>query len=369
MKVLFFANTDWYIYNFRFSLALALRGLGYDVVFITPNGQYSEKFEEAGFRWIPFEFQRKGINPFIEIITIFRLWKLYRNEKPEFVHHFTIKCVLYGSIAAHFSGIKKIINAITGVGYVFTQNDFKARVIRFFVNKLYRVVLRNTQVVFQNDDDKKLFIDKDLILEKNTSVIKGSGVDIDKFYSLPEPYGEPIIVLAARLLFSKGIEEFVRAAEIIKSKEPKVRFVIVGDAYPENPDAIPDEKLSNWKNDGMVEFWGWEEDMLSVYKKCHIICLPSYREGLPRSLLEGAACARPLIATDVPGCREIVLDGNNGFLVENKNIDQLVEKLMVLIKDRGLRSKMGERGRKIVENSFSTQIVNSLTTSIYQKMR
>ena len=369
MKIILFANTEWYLYNFRLSLAQALRSEGHEVVLVSPPGKYSRRLEEAGFRWISFPLSRRGTNPLAELATIWRLRNLYWMEKPDIVHHFTIKCVLYGSLAAHISGIRRIINAITGLGFVFIGRGWREGGLRWLVKGLYRIALKNTRVVFQNVDDRSLFFELGLVLENQVYLIPGSGVDTSRFVVEPEPAGsaEPVlVVLPARMLWDKGVREFVEAARILKKQGVSARFALVGDTDPNYPACVPEQQLNEWQSSGIVEWWGWQEDMPAVYSHAHIVCLPSYREGLPRTLAEAAACGRALVAADVPGCRSIVRQGENGLLVPVRDAKALAEALRTLILDAGLRQKMGRCGREIVLREYSTEKVLGDTLMLYK---
>lgn len=368
MKAILFANTDWYLYNFRLPLAQALRGAGYEVVLLSPPGPYGPKLAAEGFRWQAFPLSRKGMNPVQEVGTIFRLRHFYRQERPDVVHHFTIKSVLYGSLAAHLAGVGKIINAITGLGYMFVSGARGARLLRPLVHTLYRLALRNTQVIFQNPDDLALFRQHRLLGNARIHLVRGSGVDTDVFTPSAEPPGDPIVMMTGRFLWDKGIGEFVEAARTLRQAQGTgARFVLVGDTYPDNPGAVAPEQLQAWVQEGVVEWWGWHDDMRKMLPQAHIVCLPSYREGMPRSLAEAGACGRPVVTTDVPGCREIVQDGVNGFLVPVRDAGALAEALHKLIEAPVLRREMGQRGRTLVEAEFSLRRIVAETLQVYNE--
>jgi glycosyltransferase involved in cell wall biosynthesis len=365
MKVLLFANTDWYLYNYRLPLARALRARGDEVILLSPPGRYAELLEKEGFHWLPFPFERKGMNPFAELMTISRLAGVFRHEKPSLVHFFTIKPVLYGSIAARLSGVPRIVNAITGLGYVFAD---ASSFLRMIVKILYRLSLLNTSVIFQNPDDLNVFVQNRLISVNQAYLIPGSGVDVDVFRSSTEPGGEPVVMLAGRLLRSKGVPEFVNAARQIRADGLSAKFVIVGEPYLDNPDSIQVQELISWEKEGVIETWGWHDDMAEIISKTSIVCLPTtYKEGLPRLLLEAGACGRPVIATDIPGCRMVVRAGENGLIVPPGDLAALVIALKTLIQNPGLRQKMGARGRRIVEQEFSVNRVISRTLDVYNQ--
>ena len=370
MRILLFANTDWYLYNFRMPLVQTLQKEGHEVLLLSPPGPYAKRMQDAKLNWIPFKLSRRGANPFAEILTILRLARLYRCEMPDLVHHFTIKCVLFGSLAARLAGIKKVVNAVTGLGYVFTRRDAFTIMAKPIVQRLYQLTLRGSQVIFQNQHDMDYFIQKRLAKPQQCVLIPGSGVDITRFKPNPIPKGDALVVLPARMLWDKGIGEFVEAARLVKTSMNKTRFALVGTPDAGNPTSIPETTLKGWVESGMIEWWGWQDDMVSVYQQASVVCLPSYYgEGLAKSLIEAAACGRPLVASDIPGCREVVENGVNGFLVPPHNVQELAKTLVKLIINPELRRVMGMRSRATVTEKFSSQIINSQTLALYKKVK
>ena len=368
MKIILFANTDWYLYNFRLTLAQASRKKGHAVVLLSPPGEYGPRLVQAGFRWISFPLSRRGMNPFSELITLWRLARLYSRERPDLVHHFTVKCVLYGSLAAKMAGVKGVVNAIIGLGYVFIGDEWPVRLLRWLIKGFYRRALRGTQVIFQNPDDQELFSRNGLVNRKQVTLIPSSGVDIEKFSPSPEPAGEPLVILPARMLWAKGVNEFVLAAGILRLAGVQARFALIGDTDPANPDAVPVNQLEKWRKEGIIEWWGWQEDMPMLYRQAHIVCLPSYyREGTPKSLIESAACGRPIVTTDRPGCREVVRHQQNGLLVPVRDSRALAEALKTLIGDAALRKQMGKKGRELAVAEFSLEKVIGQTFVVYEK--
>lgn len=367
MKIILFANTDWYLFNYRLPLARALRARGDDVILLTPPGRYAESLQKDGFRWQPFPLERKGMNPFAELATIFRLWQFLRHEKPDLLHNFTIKPVLYGSFAARLVGIRHIVNAVPGLGIAFAEGQ---GFLRLIVTTLYRLSLGNSSVIFQNPDDLSIFVHNGLISNSQAHLIPGSGVDLEVFHPSLEPGSEPVVLLAGRLLRSKGIPEFIEAAKHIRGDGIRARFVIVGEPYPDNPDSIQPGELIDWQKEGIIEYWGWHDDMAEVITQTSIVCLPTrYKEGLPRLLVEAGACGRPIVATDIPGCRMILHNGENGLMVAPGDLSALVEALEILIGDPVLRQKMGARNREIVEQEFSVSSVIARTLDVYNQTR
>jgi glycosyltransferase involved in cell wall biosynthesis len=370
LKVILFANTAWYLYNFRLPLALALREQGNEVILLSPGETpYHELLQQNGFRSLSFPLQRRRVNPLAEIESIWQIFQIYRREQPDIVHHFTIKPVLYGSLAAHLLGMKKIINAVSGLGYVFTASDNKGKLLRAAAKKMYQLSLRGTQVVFQNPDDAAYFTQLELVKPGQISLIRGSGVDIHRFQPTQEPQDTPLVILPARMLWDKGIQEFVEAASKLKSRGVPGRFALVGAPDPGNPESVPVENLEKWKREGIVEWWGWRDDMIAVYHSANIVCLPTrYREGTPKTLIEAAACARPIVATNVPGCREVVQDGHNGFLTPPINAEALADALQMLIEKPAERQRMGRNGRVLAVEEFSTDRIISETLRIYHQL-
>ena len=370
MKILLFANTDWYLYNFRLELAEALRARGDEVVLVSPGGAYAPRLQELGFRWVYFPLARRGLNPLVELSTILRLVSLYRREKPDLVHQFTVKCVLYGSLACFLLGIHSVVNSVEGLGYVFTAGGGARRWLRGLVKLIYRLVLRPTWVIFLNPDDRLFFLKNHLVNPKRMVMIRSTGVDIRKFNPRPELTGIPLVILPARLLWDKGVGEFVAAARHLRAAGLRARFAFVGDIDDGNPASVHVPQLQAWEKEGVIEWWGWKENMEDVYAQASIVCLPSYyREGLPKALIEAAACGRPIVASDMPGCREVVRHGENGLLVEARDASGLAEALDYLIQNPNIRAKMGAGGRKIAEEEFSLELIIPQTLAVYKSCK
>ncbi len=367
MKIILFANTDWYIYNYRMPLVETLRGMKNEIILLSPSGSYSDRIKKSGYDWRRVKMTRSGINPLDEVRTIFHLKNIYHREKPDLVHHFTSKCVIYGSLAAKLAGIKRIVNSITGMGYVFTRKNPMSFLLKPFVIFCYKIALTNTNVIFQNQQDLDYFISHHLVKVSQCALIPSSGVDTRKFYPVPLPKGKPLVILPARMLWDKGIREFVEAATMLKKQGVQARFALVGMPDKGNPSSISEKQLELWAASGIIENWGWQEDMVSVYQQASIICLPSYREGLAKGLIEAAACGRALVASDIPGCREVVSHGINGFLVPSKEAIPLAEAIEKIIQNRGLMAKMGRESRMIAQRDFSVEKINRETIIEYNK--
>jgi glycosyltransferase involved in cell wall biosynthesis len=364
-KILLFANTDWYLYNFRLSLAKNLREQGYEVILVSPPGDFQELLQRDGFPWIPFELSRQSINPFGELVAIWRLILLYHRIRPDIVHHFTIKPVIYGSIAAHLTGITGIINSITGLGHLFINTDRATRLLRAIASRLYRMNLYDTQVIFENPEDRDIFIQRHLIQAEQAHLILGTGVDVEKYRPTDKSNDKPVVLFSSRMLVTKGLLEYVEAARALRHKGLIARFALAGRTDPGNPASISDEQIEAWKQSETLEWWGWQEDMPAALARADIFCLPSYREGVPNALLEAAACGLSIVTTDVPGCRDVVTNGVNGWLVPVRNAEALANALETLITNPELRRRMGNAGREIAMNQFSMAKVNRETLAVY----
>ena len=366
-KILLFANTDWYLYNFRLALAKELRKQGHKVILLSPPGQFHERLQENDFQWIPFPLSRQGINPFSEIRTLLRLIKLYREVKPDLVHHFTIKPVIYGSLAARLLNVSGIINSITGLGHIFIDPGFVARILRALAKWLYHYSLRDTQVIFENPTDCDTFLLNKLIKSEQSHLILGTGVDVKKFQPIQKTNEIPIILFSSRLLTTKGLVEYIEAIAILKQKGMIARFAVAGTPDPGNPASISEAQLNLWKKSDLAEWWGWLDDMPSALAKTDIFCLPSYREGIPNALLEACASGLPIVTTDVPGCRDVVQHGVNGLLVPPRDANALARALEVLLISPDRRITMGTAGRQLALNRFSLSHIISQNLEVYDQ--
>lgn len=367
MKIGLVANTDWYLFGYRKPLAAELVKAGHQVVLLSPPGKYAKQLLAEGFDWQELSFSRKGINPLRELLDIYGFWRTYKIEEFDVVHHFTIKAVIYGSIVAKLLSIPLIVNSITGLGSVFTSGRRSMRVIRRLVLALYRFALRGTQTIFQNASDMEYMQQAGLVSTRNSHLIKGSGVDIDRFEQRPEPVGLPIVLLASRMLWEKGIQEFVDAARELNRDGAVATFVLVGAPDPGNPSSITEGQLKAWADSGAVMWAGWKDDMPTALSEASIVCFPTYYgEGLPRILIEAGAAGRPVVTTDIPACREIIQHEVNGLLVPPRDVQALVEALRKLVSNAALRQRLGLAGREIVKASFTVEKINRETMALYK---
>ena len=367
-KIIYFITEDWVFCTHRLPLAVAAKEAGYDVAVVTNVSVHAYQIQQAGIRLIPYDLKRGSLNPFQAIALIRKLASIYKQEKPDLVHHVAIKPILYGAIAARLAGVKQVVNAITGMGYIFTSDQLKARVLRPFINLAFNYLLngKHSKLIMQNDDYRMTLIRSEIVDEGKTVLIRGAGVDASEYVLSEEPTDQPpLIVLPARLLKDKGVVEFVAAAKILKERGVSARFALVGDSDYQNHAAVAESDLKAWVETGIVEWWGRKNNMPEVLAGCHIVCLPSYREGLPKALLEAASSGRPIVTTDTVGCREVVVDGENGFLVPLYSKKELADALGRLIEDPELRRRMGARGREMILKDFTINKVIDQTLACY----
>ena len=353
-KVFIVVNNAWYAYNFRLNLAKILAQNGYNVAFVMPFDEKYTSLLKNEFEVFDIYFDAKGISPLVDLKTILKLFKLYRKTKPEIVLNFTIKPNLYSSIAARILGIKAISN-ITGLGTIFVKENLVTRIAEI----LYKIALKKNSVVFfQNTDDAELFLDRKLVKQNIVKYLPGSGVDTDKFCPRVVNKSEEFIFLfIARLIKDKGICELIDAASRL-NKKYKFKLWLLGEKGVQNNTAVSDEELNLWLKNDFINYLGKTDDVREYIEKCSCAVLPSYREGTPRSLLEVAAMAKPIITTNTAGCKEVVKHGVNGFLCEVKNAGDLADKMeqMLNLSSNELK-KMGQNGRKKIAKEFDEKIV------------
>lgn len=368
-KLLFFVTEDWYFCSHRLPLGMGAREAGYDVAVATRVNQHGTVIEQAGLRLIPLRLSRGGKNPLTEWRTLFALYRLLRKERPDILHNVAMKPVLYGSLAARLAGTPHVVNALAGLGHIFADRE-RAGMLRQFVQWAFRWLLKGqNQVIVQNPDDLRLLLRVGAISPDQATLIRGSGVHLARFPQRAEPEGIPVVMLAARLLWDKGVREFVAAAELLHKAGIQARFVVVGEPDPENHSSIPVAQMVAWREAGHIEWWGKRNDMPDTLVQSHIVCLPSYYgEGVPKVLLEAAAVGRAIVTTDMPGCREAVTDGDNGLLVPARDVGALAEAVKALLKDPARRKAMGQRGRERAEAEFSEEQVVAKTLAIYDDL-
>ena len=369
-KLLFLVTEDWYFWSHRLPIARAALRSGYEVVVATRVGSYGKRICDEGFRLVPLQLSRESYAPWNELRAIRELKRIYRHEQPDIVHHVALKPILYGSIAALGRRDTKVINALAGLGYLVASSSLKARALRQVIWSAFRFLLNrpNSQVLLQNQEDKQFVVRKMKVSPAKAVVIRGAGVDMDLFQPAPEPDGVPLVLLPSRMLWNKGITEFVEAAALLRNKGLDARFVLAGDTDINSPACIPRRQLLDWQASGTVEWWGRCDDMPRVFAQASLVCLPSYREGIPKALVEASASGRAIVTTDVPGCRDIVRQGTNGILVSPRDPVSLANAIATLLKDSATRREMGRRGREIAVNEFSEETVVEQTLALYKEL-
>ncbi len=369
-KLFLVVNVDWFFLSHRKEIALEAQKNGYEVTIVTKDTGKINEIESLGLKTIDLPMNRSGQNIIEELKTCLFLYKLYKKEKPDIVHHVGLKTILWGTLAAKLSKCKGVVNAVSGLGIFFSEDN------KSFVSKLLPKVLKyshqqnNLAVIFQNDEDKSLFLKHGIIKDYQAKMIKGSGVDLNKFCFTPEPESQKLsVLLTARMIEEKGIYVLIDAALKLKDKyNNKVQFLLCG-GLDDNPKAIKKEELETICDGDYIQWLGYRTDVLELLKKCHIVAFPSYyKEGLPKSLIEATAIGRPIITTDSIGCRETVIDDYNGFLIPIKDSEVLAKKLDILLSDNILRKKMGVNSRSLAERDFSIQNVVQKHLEIYHSL-
>lgn len=371
-KIMFIVTEDWYFVSHRLSLAIAAREAGHEVIVASRMTDHMKVISNAGIHAIPLRhMKRSSLNIFNEIAALNELFMLFRREKPDLLHLVALKPVIYGSLASQILGSSCRVNALGGLGFIFSSKRIIARLLRPIFMAVFRFIFNapSSRLILQNVDDKNLIIDKSGVDQKNVRLIRSAGVDLRQYTDIALPHGTPLVILASRMLWDKGIGEFVEVASRLKNKGAIARFVLVGDPDEENPSSVSREQLQTWNDSGIVEWWGYQENMPQVLSQASIVCLPTfYGEGVPKILIEAMACARPIITTDMPGCRELVRDGRNGIIIQPNVSTDLADALLRLLDDPLLRQKMGREGRLIAEKEYSLPTVIRETLDIYQEL-
>ena len=358
---------DWFFASHFLDRAKAAVGKGYKVSVITRCRETAREFRQYGLAPINIEFSRRGLNPITELITIFRLHKILKRIKPDIVHNVALKPVVLGSLAAQFAGVRNIVNAPVGMGYVFTSEENKARILRPIVKALIRYSLgrQARRVIIENNDDFNNLVAGGFAKNDSIALIKGAGVDTEKFDYKPEPDGQVRVIMVSRLLRDKGVQEFTDAAKLVKARESTVQFVLVGDVDDGNPTSLTAEQLTELRKSRDVTWLGARTDISDLLAASHVACLPSYREGLPKSLIEAASAGRPIVTTDVPGCREVVTHMVNGLLVQPRDVSALASAIEKLVNDPKLRQSMGKENRQKAESEYANEIIIAQTHGVY----
>lgn len=370
-KLFLVVNVEWSFLSHRLPIALEALKRKYEVTILAVEEEgRGDEIRSYGLKFIPLPTTRGGKNPITELKLIRFLYQIYKREQPDIVHHVAIKPVLLGSIAAKFAGQKKVVNAIAGFGSMFIGEGLKTVILKNIIQRLFRFSFNNDDVtmIVQNVDDEQEVLSLGVLKKEQVKLIRGSGVDVHKFSYSQEPESTPIrVVLPARILWDKGVAEYAAAARILVDKYPgQAKFILAGKLDKENITGVPEEKLQQWNKEGLVEWIGHQNDIVKMFKDAHIVVLPSYREGLPKALIEASAIGRPIVTTDVPGCREVLDEGGNGFLAKVKDVNTLANAIEKLIVSKELRVKMGKAARKKAVEEFSIDMVIDATFQIYE---
>jgi len=377
-KILFVVNEAYFFMTHRVALARAAADAGYEVHVAAPShhtwapDDFSvDVLIDAGFTWHEIPLSRRGTNPLQDLRTLASLARLFRKLSPDVIHLITIKPFLYGAIAARLTGMQAVVGTVTGLGQIFVASGARASFLRSIVRLLYRVALRhpNMAVIIQNPNDGEVLVSTGAVKPDRLTLIRGSGVSLEEYAPVDEPAGPPVVILAARLIWEKGVGDFAAAAEKLLAEGIQARFVLVGDTQPSNPRAVPVGQIEAWCEAGTLEWWGRRKDMPDVLRNSHIVCLPtSYGEGVPRILIEAAASGRPIVSTDIPGCLEVNLDLQTGIVVPVHDVSALAEALASLIASPEMRKRLGRNGRILVTEELSDTIVITKTLEVYEEI-
>lgn len=368
-KVLIVVTEDWYFLSHRLSLAKKLRDEGADVSVACRIQQGRAEIEAENFTLIPLDIARESLSPRAALKTVFALRKIYNQVKPDVIIHVALLTVLLGSIAGFLTSRKTQINMLTGMGFLFIADKLKNRLIRQIIKVFFYglSVTRNRHIIVQNTDDQKLLQTMGFKINKNLHLIRGSGVDADVFYPASKEPDLPSVTFVGRMLWAKGILELIEAKRLLSQAGKKFRLILVGDPDPGNPQSASQADLEAWEKEGLVECWGRRRDIADIYRQSTIAILPSWREGLPKSLLEAAACGLPMIASDVAGCREIVRPHENGILVPLRNPKALATAIETLLDNPSMRQEFGANARKLVDEELNEHAITDQTVSLIQR--
>jgi glycosyltransferase involved in cell wall biosynthesis len=375
-SVLFVVNDLGFFFSHRLALAQAAIAAGYEVGVATPKSVLQEKLSRLGIVFHELEMSRSGQSPIQEVLTLLRIYKLFKKIKPDLVHLVTVKPIVYGGIAARLAGVRGQVAAVPGLGFAYSSNTLRARLVRPVIDTLYRLALRhsNSITIFQNNTDRARFEDLGIADPKSTVLIRGSGVDLSDYNpnsTSSDTDAVPLVILACRMLYDKGVETFVNSAKQLRLQHPtvKARFALIGGVDSHNPSGVTERQLKEWNDEGHIEWWGQRDDMPKIFAKCAIVCLPSvYGEGVPKVLIEACACAKPIVAMNIAGSKECVDQGLNGFLVKPGDQVGFTEAILKLLLDPTLRYQMGLHGRKKAEQLFDVKEVAKTTLGLYEQL-
>ncbi len=369
-RLLFLITEDWTFWEIRRDLARLAREAGYEVTIATRVTAHADRIRREGFHLIPITMLRESRNLFREFLTFIELVRLYRRVRPQIVQHVAMKPVLYGSFAAWVTSVPVVINVFGGLGYAFTDRPEDTSMLRALLQRGLRsaIALSRSIVVIQNPDDREVLIRERIVGSSRIRLIAGSGVDIHRFIPVEPPAGDPIVMLVGRMLWDKGVGEFIEAVVYLRKQGVRARFVLVGRCDQGNPTAISEAQLQHWVQEHGIEWWGHRDDLPTVMGQATVVVLPSYREGLPKVLLEAAACGKAVIATDVPGCRLVVQHQHTGLLVPVRDVAALAEAMAELLGSAERRTVLGANARQFVVREHSSEKISAEFLSLYREL-
>ena len=369
--IILVANTDWYLYNFRKNLIIELLDQGNSVTVVCPTGEYVPLLNLLGCTHVPWEVDRKLVSPVREWFFFKKLKQIYQELQPNIVHHHTMKPVLYGSLAARKLKMP-VINSIAGRGYIYSSNTIPALFLKAIMNILLRYALKLDQqrIIFENGEDLEYFVQKGLVNRRQTKLIRSVGVDLSRFVpSEPQMAAEFKVGYVGRMLWTKGVGTFMEAAIMLRKIHPNIQMILIGSPDPGNPESIPENKIREWVTEGLIEWWGFQDNMPEVYSQIHVLAFPThYAEGVPTVLIEAAASERALIASKTPGCQEVIEDEVNGLLISPNNPTELTEKIIFLAEHHDQYHKIRKNARQKIEEHFTYQKVNAATIEVYHDL-
>ena len=368
MKIIVIGGLASSLVNFRGDLIRAFIQNGYEVIAMSAHAESElvREIESLGCKFIPIPIERNGLNPISDLKLLITLCKLFNFHKPDVILSYTIKPVIWGGLAARFYGKARFYGLITGLGFAFQRGGFKRNLISNIASNLYKLALSKASgVIFQNPDNQQVFIELNIAPKEKTTRVFGSGVNVSRYENSPLPVSSPVFLTIARLLGEKGLREYAKAAEIVKLQYPEVSFQLVGPEDP-SPDGISIEEVMNWHNSGVIKYLGGTDDVRPFIKSCHVFVLASYHEGMPRTVLEAMSIGRPILTTNVEGCRETVAEGVNGFLVPKRDHQALAEKMIWFIENKHEWNEMARQSRQMAEDKFDVHKVNESLLEIMQ---
>ncbi len=368
-RLMFVVTDDWYLWSHRIGLTAAARDAGYEVTVVTSVREYGERIRGLGLGLVHVDFARGRLSPGANAGTVRTLSDIYRRRRPDLVHHVAIKPIVLGSLAAARAGVPAVVNALAGLGTALTSHHLKARLARPVLQPALAWAMRRprSHTIVQNPENGK-FVESLGVRPERISLVRGAGVDVQTFRPRPEPGGPVRVTMVSRLLRDKGVREFVEAAALVRARRGDIVFTLVGAPDEGNPTFVPLADLRSWAGEGVIEWWGHRDDVARVLARSHVAVLPTYYgEGIPMTLLEAAACGRPIIATDVPGCREVVRHGKNGLLVPARDPRALADAIAGLARDPARRAEMGAEGRRRAETEFAAERIHTETLLVYER--